>query len=321
MAKQYRSRKKNGKTYRYPISPGMSKKAAYMVGDQLRKEYPDEFVRVLKVNKQGGANAKYAPFISYLFESIKNWLPVEEDYGIGNAIPEVTGRVLSGISGSNPYYVYMDPAQESVLVFGRTGSNEMSYIIDWPKVYPSDGKEGIVMVTGTEKKELKKEFQLNAMRTRIKDEINGVRARQETSTIVTDFQASQIYDLVSRFPPDTTFEVQRTEDSITVFPMAGSGDIITFNVGESDQPGKATSFFTGSALHELMEAFQASGSPNMLIELNSRNEPLYTQFFLYDRKGYYYANDKNAVKSAGTFSAIINPAEYDAEAAIGANIY
>ena len=321
MAKQYRSRKKNGKTYRYPISPGMSKKAAYMIGDQLRREYPDEFVRVLRVNKQTGASAKYAPFISYLFDNVRSWLPVEQDYGIGSIIPQVTGKVLSNISGQNPYYVHMDPSSESILVFGRTASNEMSYFIDWPRSYPPDGKEGIVMVTGSGSKELKKEFQLNAMKTRIKDEIADIRTRQETSTIITDFQASQVHDLVSRFPGNTTFEIQRTEDSLTVFPMAGSGDILSFNVGDADQPGKATSFFSGSALLELLQAFQSSGSPNMLMELNSRNEPLYAQFFLYDRKGYFYANDANAVKKTGTFNAIITPADSEPGSVPGANIY
>lgn len=317
---QFRSRKKNGKTIRYPLSRGMSEKAADHVAAHLRADFPDESVRVLSLDKRkkGDPRKRYAPYISYLFESIKSWRPLEQKYHVDNYIPRITGNVLRGlISPKDKYYVFLDPSDEDIVIFGRDKSSDLTYIIEWPGQYYSDGDEAIVMMDGSEEKTLDKEFQLDAMKTRIRDEMQNIAREQETSAIITDFEADQINSMVGKFPPNTTFEVHKADDTLSVFPIDAGGDSLSFHIDGGDADAhNIRSFFTGTALSELLHAFQQSGSPNMTIALNEKKDtPLFAQFYLYDKLGYHYGGTAdNGIKSSGVFNAVILPASTDPDA-------
>ena len=323
MANTFRSKKgKNGKRVSYPLSKGMSHKSAEYLKGVLEREFPDESVRVLPLDKRkkGDPRKRYAPFISYLFEDIKNWLPIENKFHIEDYVPVITGEVLKGVTTpTSSYYVFLDPSEKDIMVFGKSRSEDLSYFINWPNSYPGDGRESVIMMRGEDSSTLQKEFQMDVMKTRIKDEMSRISQEQESSVVISDFEASQVKFMLSRYPPDTVFEVNRTENDVSFFPVTAGGDSLVFRTGDVDLPPgvakEARSFFKAESLEELLRTFELSGSPNMTLSLNEKNAPIIAEFNLYNKMRYTYGLEtENTIKSVGIFSAIILPAESDPDA-------
>ena len=203
---RYRSRKdKNGNVSHYPLI-GMSKKAAKEVATRLMEEYPDERVRVLPLTKSKSKSNRYAPFISYLFDNVKSWLPLTGKINISNYIPKVTSSMLSYISGGVPFYVYLDSMHNSTYIMGSSSSGNIKYFMDWDDTYHGD-KSKFLMVDGDNIKKPKNDFQFDAARIRIDDELDEIKNVQKTYADLTDTQVLQLADTLKQksFSDSTVF--------------------------------------------------------------------------------------------------------------------
>ncbi len=314
MTTQFRSRKnRDGSTVSYPIRSGMPHRVAEMQKIRLERAYPDDVIRVLRVgNKKDNL---YAPFISYLSETVRKALPLRQDEGLFNSLPPVTFRVMSGLGKpSGPVYaVFYGEDGGGAAVFGKSENGEMAWLADWHGVYPEGSPDTVMMKKGGKITELRKPKDIVESRRKAVDEAKSITLAPGTAASLSDTDGEKMYQMLHPVRDDIPVMVSYAKDRIEAYPLEGTSDFFSTYVSEeAGGDGGFNGYYSAGALKGILRGFLNSRSPVMRIGFGTASGempgiPLYAEFLIHDMKIGYSGNAGAGSRGYARFLAVIGP--------------
>ncbi len=312
MTTQFRSRKKkDGSTVSYPIRPGTTHRVAEIQKIRLERAYPDDVIRVLKVgNKKDNL---YAPFISYLSETVRKALPLRQDEGLFNSLPPVTFRVMSGLGKpSGPVYaVFYGEDGGGAAVFGKSENGEMAWLVDWHGVYPDGSPDTVLMEKNGKITELRRPKDILESRRKAVDEVKSITLAAGTAANLSDTDGEKMYQMLLPLTDDIPVMISYEKDRIEAYPLEGTSDFFTTYVSENaGGDGGFNGYYSAGALKGILRGFLNSQSPVMRMGFGTASKempgiPLYAEFLMHDMKSGYFTDAGS--RGYARFLAVIGP--------------
>ncbi len=270
-----------------------------------------------------GNEKLYAPFISYMYEDIKKWLPIEDE-SMEKTIPEEASSIMKDMGDMN-FALF---GKDSTIFFGRNGmmDSEKGGIAYLMKFDIPNPEQRVVWIDG--KREAKdgidrtSKIDLSSIIEKIAQEESLIRGMQDQVVPLGSLDMDRISDAIRYMPSETMIEVEQTKDAIIMLPYNGAGGALTLNfndeyhlhllqasMGLREKAGALSdlkhniAFVKAGDLKAVVNAFKKSNANAALLSINSGNDPLVVDFGIYSVPKYTYGASEK--KKIGVFSAFI----------------